>query len=107
MASSKEALTRLDEVEFRRAIEEPAEKVGLKFENGVVDNLVRDLAEVSAGLPLLQFTLMMLWQERVRNRISLDAYESLGGGRKALENTANRLYEGMARRIRAWPSGSL
>jgi WD40 repeat protein/tetratricopeptide (TPR) repeat protein len=81
--------------ELRRVIEEPARRVGLKFDDGVVDNLVKEVANDPAALPLLQFTLRKLWDKRSRNRITWDAYQRLGGPRLALARTADELYAQM------------
>ena len=45
-----------------------------------------------AGLPLLQFTLLKLWQQRRRNRITQDVYQQVGNPRQALERSAEALY---------------
>ena len=81
--------------ELREAIEEPARLIGLKFESGLVDALVHDVLGEPAALPLLQFTLWKLWQSRDHNRITMDSYRRLGGGRAALANSANALYESL------------
>ncbi len=83
----------LGPVELRRAIEAPAQAIGLKFEPGVVDLLVQDIVGEPAGLPLLQFTLLKLWEQRERNRITLAAYDRVGGGRLALARSADSFYE--------------
>lgn len=79
--------------ELRDAIEKPAEKVGLKFEAGLVDQLLQDLLGEPAGLPLLQFTLLKLWENRSRNRITWEAYNRLGSGRVALARSADAFYD--------------
>lgn len=81
--------------ELREAIEAPAKMVGLKFEEGVIDALIQDVLGEPAALPLLQFTLLKLWENRERNRVTWAAYRRLGGGRQALERSANALYESM------------
>jgi WD40 repeat protein len=78
--------------ELRQAIEEPAHRVGLKFEAGVVESLVGDVLGEPAALPLLQFSLLQLWEKRERNRVTLAAYRRVGGGREALERAADALY---------------
>lgn len=88
-------ITPLEAGELRAAIERPAALVGLKFEAGVEDRLLHDLLGEPAGLPLLQFSLLMLWEERQRNRITLATYKRIGGGRKALSNCADSVYEKM------------
>ena len=81
--------------ELRRAILEPAEMVGLRFQEGIVEALISEVQGEPAALPLLQFTLRALWDERRRNRITWDVYERVGGGRTALARAADRLYNGL------------
>ena len=50
--------------ELRRAIEGPAERVGLEVEPALVDALVDDVAGETGGLPLLSTALLDLWRER-------------------------------------------
>lgn len=78
--------------ELREAIERPAGLIGLRFEEGIVDRLVNEILGEPAGLPLLQFALMKLWERRDRNRVTLEAYRSVGGPLKALERSAEDLY---------------
>lgn len=87
--------TPLNAAELREAIEAPAEAVGLKFEAGIVDALLQDILGEPAALPLLQFTLLKLWEHRERNRITWEAYRRLGGGRLALARSADELYESL------------
>lgn len=86
-------MTPLSAGELREAIERPAEKVGLKFEPGVVDRLLQELLGEPSALPLLQVTLQRLWEERERNRVTLGSLERVGGGRLALARTADAFYE--------------
>ncbi|HEX8514526.1 MAG TPA: ATP-binding protein [Allosphingosinicella sp.] len=79
--------------ELRLAIEGPARKPGLKFAPGIVDDLVREVADDPAALPLLQFTLMQLWKRRRRNLIHREAYEAVGRPGEALGRVAERVYE--------------
>lgn len=82
----------LGSAELREAIVRPAELRGLKFEEGVVDALVREILGEPAGLPLLQFTLLKLWEGKARNRVTWEAYRRLGGGRQALARSADEFY---------------
>ncbi len=79
--------------ELRRAIEEPAIKVGLKFEDGVVTSLLEAVLGEPAALPLLQFTLLQLWEQRQRNRVTRASYRALGGGREALQTFADQFFK--------------
>ncbi len=88
-------VTPLNAAELRAVIEKPAAIAGLKFETGVVDALVQDVLGEPAALPLLQFTLLKLWKNRERNRITWESYKRLGGGRLALARSADQLYENL------------
>ena len=85
----------LNASELREIIEAPAAMIGLKFEEGVVDSLLNDLLGEPAALPLLQFTLLKLWERRDHNQITWEAYRKLGGGRQALANAADEFYNAL------------
>jgi hypothetical protein len=85
-------ITPLNAAELREAIEAPAALIGLKFEEGVVDALLNDTLGEPAALPLLQFTLLKLWEGRERNRVTWEMYKKLGGGRQALARSADEFY---------------
>jgi WD40 repeat protein len=85
--------TPLNAGELREAIEQPAQMAGLRFEEGVVDGLLQDILGEPAALPLLQFTLLKLWENRQRNRVTWETYQRLGGGRLALARSADEFYE--------------
>jgi tetratricopeptide (TPR) repeat protein/energy-coupling factor transporter ATP-binding protein EcfA2 len=88
-------VTPMSAAELRDAIEEPANSIGLKFEHGIVESLVKDILGEPAGLPLLQFTLLRLWRNRQANRITWEAYKRLGDARQALALTADELYRSL------------
>ncbi|MCP5095373.1 MAG: hypothetical protein GY943_07470, partial [Chloroflexi bacterium] len=81
--------------ELHEAIEKPADSVGLKFEEGLVGALVREIVGEPAALPLLQFALLQLWDNRERNRVTWQTYRRLGGVMQALANTADTIYESL------------
>ncbi|GAB4498413.1 MAG: hypothetical protein OHK0052_11710 [Anaerolineales bacterium] len=95
LQNSTVRVTAMSAAELRQAIINPAELVGLKFEDGLVDELVRSMVGEPAALPLLQFTLLKLWQARARNRITWQAYRDLGGGRQALARSADQIYNSL------------
>lgn len=82
----------LTSAELRRVIEEPAKKIGLRFEEGLIDELVREVVGDPTTLPLLQFALKQLWDHRERNRITWNAYEKVGRPAEALKRTAEKLF---------------
>jgi WD40 repeat protein/tetratricopeptide (TPR) repeat protein len=86
--SQQEVVPPFEANDLRTVILEPAERIGLRFDEGVVDMLINDFVGDPSALALLQFTLLKLWARRTRNRITWDAYEKLGGGRGVVEKTA-------------------
>jgi WD40 repeat protein/tetratricopeptide (TPR) repeat protein len=82
-----------DARELRAVIEQPAERIGLRFDEGLIDTLINDFLGDPAALALLQFTLLQLWDARKRNRITWEAYHAMGGGRGAVETTAESVFQ--------------
>src|SRR5262249_29767721 len=75
----------MDEVDLRRAIEEPAQRVGAQFEEGLVDTILHDTGSEPGALPLMEHALLQLWEKRSgNNRLTLHAYNEIGGLRGAL-----------------------
>lgn len=77
-------------------ITKPADLVGLKFEEGVVDAIVQDTRRESDCLSLLQFILTSLWEKRDRNRITWQHYQELGRGRQAIIQSADQCFESLS-----------
>jgi hypothetical protein len=65
--------------------------IGLQFEPGLVERLLADAAEEPGALPLLQHTLLELWERRQGNRLTLAAYQASGGVHRALAGRAETL----------------
>ncbi len=79
--------------ELHEVIVQPANQVGLQFEDGIADQLVRDVLGEPSALPLLQFALLTLWKHRDKNRITWEVYREVGGAQVALAQSADRLFE--------------
>ena len=80
------------EEELRRAIERPAQLVGLEFEEGLVEILLRDVQTAPGALPLLQHALLELWERREGRRLSFAAYREIGGIQGAIAHRAESVY---------------
>ena len=102
LETAQVGVTPLNASELREAVEGPAEYVGLKYDAGIVDELVQEVLGEPAALPLLQFTLLKLWEQRDRNRITREVYERVGGPRTALERSADAFYRGLIPQDQAW-----
>jgi DNA-binding SARP family transcriptional activator len=78
--------------ELRRAIEEPARRVGLSVERDLVDALIADVRDEPGGLPLLSTALLELWRGREGRALRLSTYERTGGVRHAVARLAEDTY---------------
>lgn len=67
----------LDEAGLREAIVKPAEHVDVLVESALVERLARDAAGEPGVLPLIQETLVLLWERLERRFLPLRAYEAL------------------------------
>ena len=85
----------LTEADYRDAIVKPAVQVGLTVEPGLVEILLQDLDRSAGDLPLLQFALQQLWERRDNGKLTLKAYQDLGGIKGALERQAQAVYDSL------------
>ena len=86
----------LTENDYREVILRPAEQVGLHIEPGLVEVLLQELDHSAGDLPLLEFVLEQLWQQRRSGTLTLQAYQQqIGGLRGALERKAQAVYDSL------------
>ncbi len=78
--------------ELRRAIERPAERVGLIVEPALAEALLGDVDGQPGALPLLSTALLELWRERDQRRLRLAAYARSGGVQGAVARLAENAY---------------
>jgi formylglycine-generating enzyme required for sulfatase activity len=78
--------------ELRLAIEEPARKVGLTFEVGLVDLILEQVGEEPGHLPLLEFVLRQLWEQRRGGELHHEAYQAMGQLEGAIATKAESIY---------------
>jgi WD40 repeat protein/class 3 adenylate cyclase len=78
--------------ELQRAIELPAERVGLRVEPALVDALLADVSDQPGALPLLSTALLELWQRREGRMMRLAAYAETDGVRGAVARLAEDAY---------------
>src|SRR5437660_82349 len=90
-----EALVPLRAEECERAIAGPAERVGARFEPGLLSELVTDVADEPGALPLLQYALTELYERREGSTLTADAYRAIGGISGALAGRAEEIYGGL------------
>jgi WD40 repeat protein/DNA-binding SARP family transcriptional activator len=81
--------------ELRRAIELPAERVGLRVEDRLTDALIEQTVNQPGGLPLLSTALLELWTRRHDQTLHLDDYLRSGGVEGAVARVAERAFGGL------------
>lgn len=84
----------MDDTDLRRAIEEPAMLVGLRFEKGLVELILEEVGHEPGALPLLEDALTQLYEHRSpKNFASLQTYQEIGGVHGALAKRAEKVFE--------------
>ena len=78
--------------ELAQAVTRPAEQVGLAFEPGLAERILDDVGDEPGHLPLLEFVLRYLWEERHHSQLLHEAYEKMGGLQGAVANKAEQFY---------------
>jgi hypothetical protein len=77
---SRIEVTPLRGTALREAIAAPAEAIGVTVEPELIERLVADTAAEPGILPLLQETLVQLWDVRADQTLTLASYQALGDG---------------------------
>ena len=78
--------------ELEQAIVRPAEALGVGFEPGLVATIIDDVLYQPGALPLLQYALTELFEERQERTLTHQAYTAVGGATGALAKRAEELY---------------
>lgn len=78
--------------ELRAAMEQQAAKVGLRFEADLSNTMLDEVAGEPAAMPLLQHALLELWKRRHGRWLRAEEYRALGGVKRAIAETADRLF---------------
>ena len=84
--------------ELREVIVGPAMKHGVSIEEDLIEQIIRDVGQQSSNLPLLQYTLFLLWQsEYINSRvIKLKTYKQIGGIITALTWQVENIYNNLS-----------
>jgi len=90
LQSRLETVLPLSAEELERAIRQPAEVVGVKFEEGLVAAIAQEIHYQPGALPLLQYALTELFEQREGRTLTHAGYEEIGRSVGAL---AKRLEE--------------
>ncbi|HSG15595.1 MAG TPA: protein kinase, partial [Anaerolineae bacterium] len=87
-----ETILPLNAEELEQAIVRPPEAVGVTYEPGLVATIIDDVLYQPGALPLLQYALTELFEERDERTLTHKAYAAIGGATGALATRAEELY---------------
>jgi WD40 repeat protein len=86
-------LSSMNREELQRAIEQPAQKLEVQLEAQLTQRILDDVGTEPGNLPLLEFALTRLWSLQQRRLLTHQAYDEIGGVKKALANHAEQVYQ--------------
>ena len=78
--------------ELEQAIMSPARGVALSFADGLVPRILDDVGDEPGHLPLLEFVLKRLWEDRHGPELSHQAYDAMGGLQGAVAKKAEEVF---------------
>ncbi|MEK8020928.1 MAG: CHAT domain-containing protein [Candidatus Parabeggiatoa sp.] len=83
----------MNTAELRGAMEQQANKVGLRFEADLSNTILDEVKEEAGAMPLLQHGLQELWKRRHGRWLKASEYRNgIGGIKQAIAKTANEFY---------------
>ncbi|MFM8724205.1 MAG: hypothetical protein ACKON9_03675, partial [Planctomycetaceae bacterium] len=84
----------MNSAELQQVIEQPATETGLRFESGLVQRIVEAAERDSSNLPLLEFLLHQLWENKTDdNELTHQVYQDAGELQGAISRYADDYYE--------------
>jgi serine/threonine protein kinase len=93
LRSHIETLLPLSAKGLEQAIIEPARRVGVKFEDGLATTIISDVNYQAGALPLLQYALTELFEQREGRLLTHAAYLKIGRAVGALAKRAEDIYQ--------------
>jgi hypothetical protein len=93
IASGLVNVTEMTRSELREAIEQPAARTGACFEKGLVDRILDHLETQPGSLPLLEYALTEIWQQRQGNVLTHASYDGVGGVAGAISKRAEQQFD--------------
>ena len=95
IVSSSVLVPVMNRTSLRRIIEQPAQLAGYRFQPEIVDRLVAETEGYMGALPLLQFTLTLLWEGLSQGIPPEERLRAIGGVGGALADRAEHLYNAL------------
>uniref|UniRef100_UPI0009598CD7 NACHT and WD repeat domain-containing protein n=1 Tax=Scytonema sp. HK-05 TaxID=1137095 RepID=UPI0009598CD7 len=86
-------LSSMNQEELQAAIQQPAQKLEVQLEDGLTQRILDDVGQEPGNLPLLEFALTRLWEKQENRELTHQAYDEIGGVKKAIANHAEQIYQ--------------
>jgi energy-coupling factor transporter ATP-binding protein EcfA2 len=86
-------LSSMNREELQQAIELPIQKLEVQLEAQLTKRIPDDVGQEPGNLPLLEFALTHLWEKQKKRELTHQAYEEIGGVKKAIANHAEQVYQ--------------
>ena len=91
-----------DKFTLLEMIERPAERAGLKFEEGLSRRIVQDTGQSPGAIALMAFLLDEMYHTRSEDGVLTHAdYEALGGVQGAIGRRANQVYDELPKNVQS------
>ena len=85
----------MDIDDLLNVIEKPVEQINMRYEPKLVATILIDTMVEKIPLPLLQFTLGELFEQRDSDTLTHQAYDDIGGVQKAISNRAEIVFQSL------------
>lgn len=82
----------MNRYELLDAIRKPAQKLNVNIEDGLPERILDAISQGPGKLPLLEFTLTLLWEKQQERNLSHVVYNEIGGVEQALAAYAEEVY---------------
>ncbi|MFM7885182.1 MAG: SUMF1/EgtB/PvdO family nonheme iron enzyme, partial [Pseudanabaena sp.] len=92
----------MHEKELKKAIAAPALAGQYELGEGLLTAILRDVRGEKNVLPLLEFALTQLWENREKRRLTFEVYDKLGGVMGALNNHARDIFDALQPQEQDW-----
>ena len=90
-------MTQLDKSHLPSVIKDPLSISDTQIDDELVEAILRDVKNTKNFLPLVEFTLTKLWEEKKENKLTLEAYEKLGRLTGGLQKHAEELFSALSK----------
>jgi WD40 repeat protein/energy-coupling factor transporter ATP-binding protein EcfA2 len=87
------SLSLLSSENLIKVIEEPSRKLGVRFQEGLVDRIIDEIENEAGQLPLLEFALEQFWNKRKGRFITHEILDDMKSISHSISHYADNIYE--------------